>query len=65
MWTIENSNGTRESQTGVTTTKLGPRTNILTIDYVRRDHQGLFTCTAKNAAGNANYSALLTVNGNN
>lgn len=39
------------------------RFSTLNIDYVQAEHRGQFTCTAKNPAGDASYSAYLNVNG--
>jgi hypothetical protein len=52
------------SEAGLTTTKLGPRTSMLTINSVGYRHSGLYTCTAKNAAGVAAETTKLKVNGN-
>lgn len=48
---------------GVTTTKIGDRTSLLTIASVVAGHGGEYTCTARNAGGLANHSAVLLVNG--
>lgn len=39
------------------------RSSFLTLDPVRGDHQGLYTCKASNQAGEEQVSATLTVNG--
>jgi len=41
----------------------GDKANILTINSVGPGHQGAYTCTASNAAGVANFTAELEVNG--
>ena len=48
---------------GVATTKIGNRTSLLTIASVVAGHGGEYTCTAQNAGGLANHSAVLLVNG--
>ena len=48
---------------GMTTTKVGSRTSLLVIDSVSPENGGLYTCRASNAAGNADYSAELLVQG--
>lgn len=44
----------------IVTTK---RVSLLTIDVVRANHAGEYTCSASNAAGGTSYSAPLIVNG--
>lgn len=51
------------SEPGLTTTALGTRTSVLTIQSVGYRHSGTYTCTAKNRAGSAAKSAELRVNG--
>lgn len=51
--------------TGVTILKNGKRVSVLTIDAVHAGHVGVYTCVAKNRAGQANHSAELHVNGGN
>ena len=48
---------------GVSTTRLGSRMSVLMIDSVSASHKGNYTCSAKNPAGTANYTATLSVNG--
>jgi hypothetical protein len=43
--------------------KLGSRGSVLMIDNVNLEHNGVYTCSAKNEVGVANYSAELVVNG--
>ena len=52
------------SEPGLTTTTLGTRTGMLTINSVGYRHSGLYTCTASNKAGVARETAQLKVNGN-
>ena len=51
------------SQMGVTTFRLNPRVSLLSIDSVAAAHAGDYTCTAQNAAGIADQSATLLVQG--
>jgi len=51
------------SQMGVTTFRLNPRVSLLSIDAVAAAHAGDYTCTAQNAAGTADQSATLFVQG--
>lgn len=48
---------------GMSTTRVGSRTNLLVIDTVSPENGGLYTCRASNAAGSADYSAELLVQG--
>lgn len=49
---------------GITVTKIGHKSSSLSIDSVASIHTGVFTCSATNQAGYANYSSELAVNGN-
>jgi len=51
------------SEPGLSTTTLGTRTGMLTIQSVGFRHSGMYTCTAKNEAGSASETATLKVNG--
>ena len=51
------------ADTGITTTNLGSRLSMLVIESVKHNHQGNYTCKAKNAAGVRSYTAELKVNG--
>ena len=51
------------SEPGLSTTTLGTRTSMLTIQSVGYRHSGLYTCTAKNKAGYTSKSVELKVNG--
>lgn len=53
------------SHMGITTTKIGDSISVLVIPSVMAMHTGNYTCTAKNAAGVANYTTDLLVNGTN
>lgn len=62
-WAFHGEDMTSRAQTGVSTMKLGQRGNLLMIDSVTPEHMGNYTCTARNNAGVANYTAELVVNG--
>lgn len=47
----------------VLTSKLGDRSSFLIVPSVTADNGGRYTCAAKNAAGNHNYTAKLNVLG--
>ncbi|XP_064216097.1 Down syndrome cell adhesion molecule isoform X34 [Tribolium castaneum] len=47
---------------GITTTLIGSRTNLLTINAVQPSHSGIYTCTACNKGGSAVHSAELFIN---
>lgn len=51
------------SEPGLTTTSLGTRTSMLTIQSVGYRHSGSYTCTASNKAGVGSRSVTLKVNG--
>lgn len=53
------------SMMGITTTKVGARSNMLQIESVAAAHSGNYTCTARNNAGTRNYTAVLVVFGTN
>lgn len=48
---------------GVITTKIGERTNLLTLSNISANHAGNYTCMAINPAGSANHTAVLSVYG--
>ncbi|ODN02698.1 Hemicentin-1 [Orchesella cincta] len=62
-WSFHGAESSTASQKGVTTTKIGSRISVLVIESVDFNHNGLYTCTAKNAAGSTDYMAKLIVNG--
>jgi hypothetical protein len=51
------------SQMGISTSKFGSRMSVLMIEHIVAGHSGTYTCTARNSAGYANFSAQLFVNG--
>lgn len=54
---------THSALSGITYTKIGSKSSILQIDSVDATHSGNYTCTATNTAGQASYTAQLTVVG--
>jgi hypothetical protein len=52
------------SQHGLSTTTLGTRTSMLTIQSVGYRHSGEYTCIANNKAGSTRQTATMKVNGN-
>lgn len=62
-WTLNGHALRRNNDLGVTITNINKKTSILNIDSVAAIHRGLYYCVAKNAAGIANHSAVLEVNG--
>lgn len=62
-WSFHGSGGEGEGDGGITTTNLGTRMSMLVIEKVEHQHQGLYTCQAKNGAGSSSYTARLKVNG--
>ena len=59
-WTFHGESG---SDPGILTTPIGMRGSMLVISSVGKDHNGNYTCTAKNEAGTASQTAILKVNG--
>lgn len=51
------------SHMGISTTKLGERSSVLTIASAMAAHSGNYTCTASNPAGANSYTATVHVNG--
>ncbi|XP_022815119.1 Down syndrome cell adhesion molecule-like protein Dscam2 isoform X36 [Spodoptera litura] len=47
---------------GITVTRIGHKSSSLSIDSVASVHTGIYTCSAANRAGYANYSTELAVN---
>lgn len=61
-WTFHGSK--ISSDLGISTVPIGTRGTMLIISSVGYQHNGQFTCTAKNHAGNKSVSTDLKVNGN-
>jgi hypothetical protein len=51
------------SEPGLSTTTLGSRTSMLTIQSIGYRHSGTYTCTASNDAGSRAQAVQLKVNG--
>jgi hypothetical protein len=47
---------------GILILKIGSRISSLSIDSVRSEHSGIYTCVARNAAGLSNHTSHLQVN---
>ena len=60
-WSLQGE--TVSSEAGLSTTSLGTRTSMLTIQSVGYRHSGIYTCTASNHAGSRSESVRLKVNG--
>jgi hypothetical protein len=52
------------SEPSLSTSSMGTRTSLLSIQSVGYRHKGTYTCTASNPAGSAARSVELKVNGN-
>lgn len=48
---------------GVLVSRSSPRISVLSIESVRGRHAGNYSCVAENAAGTAEHTATLSVNG--
>lgn len=66
-WSFHHKNSSenflQSSNLGIRTMEAGPKTSLLFIDSVTAEHQGIYTCTAKNPARLVNFSTTLNVNG--
>ena len=62
QWHFKGSN-VSSLRLGMSTTRVGSRTNLLVIDAVSPENGGLYTCRASNMAGFTDYSAELLVQG--
>lgn len=60
---VLNSSPIVTGENGITIVKLNQRTSSLNINSVEGMHRGLLKCIATNAAGSAEHSAELKVNG--
>lgn len=48
---------------GIMISRAGSRLSSMSIESVRAEHSGAYTCVARNAAGSVNHTAYLRVNG--
>ena len=48
---------------GILVSRSSPRISVLSIESVRGRHSGNYSCVAENAAGSAEHTAPLSVNG--
>ena len=60
-WTFHG--GQSGADPGIVTSPIGSRGSMLVISSVGRDHNGNYTCNARNEAGSASQTAVLRVNG--
>jgi hypothetical protein len=60
-WTL--SSNIDINRLGISTTKLGSKTSVLSIDYVDSQHSGTYTCIAENSAGSSKFSTDLEIHG--
>lgn len=65
-WSFEHASDDLHShskQPVMRTNRISSKSSILSISSAKREHTGIYTCTAANAAGFTTYSTNLTVNG--
>lgn len=62
-WSFHGTSQGDFSKLGITTTKVGSKTNLLLIEAASSEHRGDYTCTAKNPAGSVSYSTNLNIHG--
>lgn len=62
-WSFHGVDSTKRRQADITTMKMGSRGSALIIESVNFEHNGFYTCSAKNGVGVANYTSELIVNG--
>lgn len=61
-WSLHGSNNL--TALGITTIQVSPKVSVLVIETTALHNRGHYTCTARNQAGSANYTATLNINGN-
>jgi hypothetical protein len=52
-----------DQNNGITTGKMNSRISTLSIESIKAEHGGSYTCAASNKAGTTNYTTILIVNG--
>lgn len=60
-WLFNNSE--ISSGNGIIISQSGKRVSGITIESVRAEHSGAYSCVARNSAGFANFTAYIQVNG--
>ncbi|RZF38602.1 hypothetical protein LSTR_LSTR010935 [Laodelphax striatellus] len=60
-WSFHGNRTGDLSRLGITTTKVGAKSNMLIIEAASSNHRGNYSCTAKNPAGSVSYSTTLNV----
>ena len=63
IWYFKSQLLQNPSVTGITTTKIGGRTSLLTISPAQATNSGTYTCSASNSAGTVNFTTTVYVNG--
>lgn len=61
-WTLDDQplvNG----ENGISIAKISPKSSVLNIASVGKEHRGVFKCIAENLAGTTEYASELSVNG--
>ena len=62
-WTLNGERILPKTHPDITISRNGKKLSVLNIDSATASHAGQYTCVARNFAGSANRSAILSVNG--